>query len=70
MNDEDLIKKIKEYDFYHDIELKEGISTKSFKAEGKLTIAINLFGRAKPSADETNDLNLFILVFSLGFISL
>ena len=25
MNDEDLIKKIKEYDFYHDIELKEGM---------------------------------------------
>ena len=41
MNDEDLIKKIKEYDFYHDIELKEGISTKSFKAEDELQYDIN-----------------------------
>ena len=41
MNDEDLIKRIKEYDFYHDIKLKEGISTKSFKAEDELQYDIN-----------------------------
>ena len=41
MNNEDLIKKIKEYDFYHDIELKEGISTKSFKTKGELQYDIN-----------------------------
>ena len=37
MNDNELIDKIKKYDFYHDIQLKEGISTKSFKALNRLT---------------------------------
>ena len=41
MQDSELIKKIKEHDFYHDIKLKEGISTKSFKADAELHYDIN-----------------------------
>ena len=36
MNDNELINKIKEYDFYHDIQLKEGISTRAYKTHKRL----------------------------------